>query len=97
MQPFGFEASRVAVIRCKLHFVTEEVDNQWWTISHAKVTPGYCLVTAVVPMLDNYTNDDPDSVASLDRNRSRRTHVACIVLTCYLICPKLFLFLTSPS
>lgn len=42
MQPFGFEASLVAVIRCKLHFVTEKVDNQWWKISQAKVTPGYC-------------------------------------------------------
>lgn len=69
MQPFGFEGSRVALIRCKLHFMTEEVDNQCWTISQAKVTAGYCLVTTVVPMVDNYADDDRGCVVN---TRGRR-------------------------
>lgn len=40
-----FEVSHVAVIRCKLHFMREEVDNQWWIIIQVKVTPRYCSVS----------------------------------------------------
>lgn len=69
MQPFSFEGSLVALIRCKLHFMTEEVDNQCWTISQAKVTPAYCLVTTVVPMVDNYADDDRASVAKTRSSR----------------------------
>lgn len=49
--------------------MTEEVDNQCWTISQAKVTAGYCLVTTVVPMVDNYADDDRDSVVNTRSSR----------------------------
>lgn len=82
MRRSGFDPSRVAVIRCKLRLMTEEVDNRCWTISHAKVTPRYCSVTTVVPMLDNYPDDDrgprrSDTCASRPEpdQKERRAHV----------------------
>lgn len=102
MPPFRFAAGRVAVIRCKLHLMTEEVGNRWPTISQAKVTAGYCLVTSVVPMVDNCIDDDRNCEAethicvSLDPNRSGCSHTVCIVPICYLICPTVLLSRSSP-